>query len=422
LFNRLVGKRISIVDDMPGVTRDRIYADVEWTGKIFSLVDTGGVDFSHKDDITAQMLKQANYAIDNSDVIIFLVDANEGVTAADEEVADVLRRFNKPILLVCNKVDNFDNKDFLYDFYKLGLGDPIPLSASNGIGIGDLLDRIIANLPEAVETDQDDAIKVALIGKPNVGKSSIINYLLGQERVIVSDQPGTTRDAIDISVETEDGKYILIDTAGLRKKSKVSDPVEKYSVNRALTAVQRCDVAVLVIDATEGVTVQDAKIAGFAHERGKGLVILINKWDLIAKDDKTINRYKQEAKSKLPFAAYAPILFVSAKTGQRINKVLTMVKYVNEQASIRVPTGILNDTLREAFTISAPPSTNGRMLKIYYATQINIKPPTFVLFVNDPDLMHFSYERYIENYLRRSFGFEGTPIRIAVRPRRKKEV
>ncbi|AEE97032.1 ribosome biogenesis GTPase Der [Mahella australiensis] len=419
LFNRLVGRRISIVDDTPGITRDRIYADVEWTGKIFSLVDTGGIDFSGKDSIVNQMIRQAQYAIDTADVILLVVDANEGMTSADEEVADILRRSNKSVLLVCNKVDNFNRKDLLYDFYKLGLGDPIPISAGNGLGIGDLLDKIVAHINVSVDIIDEETIRIAVIGKPNAGKSSIVNRLLGQERVIVSDQPGTTRDAIDVLIEHEGDRYILIDTAGLRRKAKINEAVERYSVSRALEAVQRSDVAALVIDAVEGVTEQDAKIAGFAHEKGKGLIVLLNKWDLIEKDNKTVSRYKQDIAEKLGFIGYAPVLFISAKTGQRMDKILPMVKYVFEQSSMRISTGVLNDVIREAVAISAPPSSKGRSLKIYYATQVAVRPPTFVLFVNDTELMHFSYERYLENYLRRNFGFEGTPIRIAVRARKE---
>lgn len=419
LFNRLVGRRISIVDDTPGITRDRIYADAEWTGKAFSLVDTGGMDFSGKDSIVNQMIQQAQYAIDTADVILLVVDANEGMTSADEEVADVLRRSNKSVLLVCNKVDNFNRKDLLYDFYKLGLGDPIPISAGNGLGIGDLLDKIVAHINVSAEIADEETIKIAVIGKPNAGKSSIVNRLLGQERVIVSERPGTTRDAIDVLIEHEGDRYILIDTAGLRRKAKINEAVERYSVSRALEAVQRSDVAAMVIDAVEGVTEQDAKIAGFAHEKGKGLIILLNKWDLIEKDNKTVSQYKQEIAEKLGFIGYAPVLFISAKTGQRMDKILPMVKYVFGQCSIRISTGVLNDVIREAIAISAPPSGKGRSLKIYYATQVAVRPPTFVFFVNDTELMHFSYERYLENYLRRNFGFEGTPIRIAVRARKE---
>ncbi|MDI3509124.1 MAG: GTPase [Clostridiales bacterium] len=385
------------------------------------MVDTGGIDFSGKDSIVNQMIRQAQYAIDTADVILLIVDANEGMTSADEEVADILRRSNKSVLLVCNKVDNFNRKDLLYDFYKLGLGDPIPISAGNGLGIGDLLDKIVAHINVSVDIIDEETIRIAVIGKPNAGKSSIVNRLLGQERVIVSDQPGTTRDAIDVLIEHEGDRYILIDTAGLRRKAKINEAVERYSVSRALEAVQRSDVAALVIDAVEGVTEQDAKIAGFAHEKGKGLIILLNKWDLIEKDNKTVGRYKQDIAQKLGFIGYAPVIFISAKTGQRMDKILPMVKYVFGQSSMRISTGVLNDVIREAVAISAPPASKGRSLKIYYATQVAVRPPTFVLFVNDTELMHFSYERYLENYLRRNFGFEGTPIRIAVRARKEKE-
>lgn len=385
------------------------------------MVDTGGIDFSGKDSIVNQMIRQAQYAIDTADVILLVVDANEGMTSADEEVADILRRSNKSVLLVCNKVDNFNRKDLLYDFYKLGLGDPIPISAGNGLGIGDLLDKIVAHINVSVDIIDEETIRIAVIGKPNAGKSSIVNRLLGQERVIVSDQPGTTRDAIDVLIEHEGDRYILIDTAGLRRKAKINEAVERYSVSRALEAVQRSDVAALVIDAVEGVTEQDAKIAGFAHEKGKGLIVLLNKWDLIEKDNKTVGRYKQDIAQKLGFIGYAPVIFISAKTGQRMDKILPMVKYVFGQSSMRIFTGVLNDVIREAVAISAPPASKGRSLKIYYATQVAVRPPTFVLFVNDTELMHFSYERYLENYLRRNFGFEGTPIRIAVRARKEKE-
>jgi GTP-binding protein len=412
-FNRIAGKRISIVEDKPGVTRDRIYADVEWLNHKFTLIDTGGIEPDSKDIIISQMKTQAQIAIDTANVIVFMVDGKEGITTADEEIANMLRRTNKPIVFVVNKIDTNKLPDTFYDFYSLGLGEPIPISSVNALNLGDLLDIIVSKFPEDIDDQyEEDVIKVAVIGKPNVGKSSLINTILGEERVIVSDIAGTTRDAIDTPFEYQDDKYIFIDTAGIRRKSKVYENIEKYSVLRAFTAIERSDVCLLVIDATIGVTEQDKKIAGYAHEAGKATIIVINKWDLIDKNDYTFNEYTKKVRNQLSFMLYAPIIFVSAKTKQRVSKILEYVKYVSNQHSMRISTGSLNDIISEAVLLNQPPSDKGKRLKIYYGTQVAVKPPKFVLFINDKELAHFSYIRYIENQIRQSFKFEGTPIII----------
>lgn len=419
LFNQLVGERISIVDDQPGVTRDRIYADTEWLNRKITLVDTGGIDVDSQDQLVLQMRQQANVAIDTSDVVIFLVDGKEGMTPADEEVANLLRKSNKPIVLAVNKIDAPHEEDMLYEFYNLGIGDPISISASHKRGLGDLLDAVIKHLPEQKVQDEDeDVIKIAVLGKPNVGKSSIVNKLLGEERVIVSDIPGTTRDAIDTPFVVNGQKYIIIDTAGIRRKSRISEELERYSVIRALAAIRRCDVALLVIDATEEVTEQDKRIAGLIHEEGKGCIIIMNKWDLIEKDTNTMNEFRKRLANDLAFMQYAPSLFTSARTGQRLNNIIEMVNQVYAQCTFRISTGVLNECIADAVAFTEPPTDKGRRLKIYYGTQVAVKPPTFVLFVNDPDLMHYSYLRYLENQFRKSFGLEGTPIRFILRQRK----
>ncbi len=412
-FNKIAGKRISIVEDKPGVTRDRIYTDVEWLDNKFTLIDTGGIEPSSDDIIISQMRSQAEIAIDTAHVILFMVDGREGITSADEEIANMLRKTNKPIVFVVNKVDTNRLPDTFYDFYTLGLGEPIPISSVNGLNLGDLLDIIVEKFPEKYDSEyEDDVIKVAVIGKPNAGKSSLINSMLGENRVIVSDIAGTTRDAIDTPFEYNDNKYVFIDTAGIRRKSRVNENIEKYSIIRALTAIERSDVCLIVIDATEGVTEQDKKIAGYAHEAGKASIILINKWDLIEKDNRTFNEFKKEVRNGLSFMTYAPILFISAKTGQRVSQILDRVNYVSNQHSMRVSTGALNDLINEAILLNQPPSDKGKRLKIYYVTQVKVKPPKFVVFVNDKELAHFSYIRYLENQIRQNYLFEGTPIII----------
>ena len=421
-FNYLVGSRISIVEDTPGVTRDRIYADTNWRGRNFTLIDTAGIEPDSEDIILSQMREQAKLAISIADVIVFLTDIRQGITAADQEIAVMLKKSGKPIVLVCNKADNFEkDREEIYEFYNLGLGDPYPISASNAIGIGDVLDEIYKSFPEKTQDeDEDDIIKVAIIGKPNVGKSSLINKILGENRTIVSDIAGTTRDAIDSRFENEKGKYILIDTAGIRKKSKVKESIEKFSIMRTLLAIERADVCLMMIDALEGVTDQDAKIAGEAHEAGKGIIIVVNKWDEYEKETGTLEKYKKEIYSKLSYLSYAPIIFISAKTGQRVNKLFDMINYVNEQNSMRVTTSVLNQVINEAIAIVQPPTDKGRRLKILYGTQASTKPPTFVIFVNNKELFHFSYERYLVNQIRKEFGLEGTPVRIIVREKVEK--
>ncbi len=420
-FNYLSGRRISIVEDTPGVTRDRIYSEAEWRDKKFTLIDTGGIEPFSEDKIMQQMKRQAEMAIDTADVIVFMVDAKDGMTASDKEVATMLRRTKKPIILAVNKVDRIGNTPAeAYEFYNLGLGDIVPISSIHGLGMGDLLDEIYQHFPEDAEEDYDeDIIKVAVIGKPNAGKSSLINKMIGEERVIVSDIPGTTRDAIDTYVENGDDKYVFIDTAGIRRKSKITESIEKYSIIRSWTAVDRADVCLIMIDAIDGVTEQDTKIAGYAHDQGKASVIVINKWDMVDKSTGTLEEYRKVVMEKLAFMPYAPIVFISAKTGQRVNKIYELVKYVADQAAFRISTGMLNDIVNEAVAMVQPPSDKGKRLKIFYMTQADVKPPTFVIFVNDMQLMHYSYERYLENQLRKNFGFEGTPIRFIIREKSK---
>ena len=423
LFNKLIGERISIVEDTPGVTRDRIYAEGEWVGKKFILIDTGGIEIKTDDVIPGQMRLQAEMAIEMSDVIIFMVDVKSGLTSADKDVAAMLLKSGKPIVLVCNKVDNVGDVPMeFYEFYNLGMDDPIAISSIHGLGTGDLLDKLYSYIDFDAEDDEDEeAIKVAVIGKPNVGKSSLINKILGENRVIVSDIAGTTRDAIDTPYEHEGQKYVFIDTAGMRKKGKIDENVERYSVIRSLAAVDRCDVVLILIDAQEGVTEQDTKIAGYAHEKGKASIICVNKWDLVDKETNTMERYRKDVERDLAYMTYAPVAFFSAKTGARLNKIFELIKYVNIQHAMRVSTGVLNDVLNEAITKVQPPSDKGKRLKIYYITQATTKPPTFILFVNDRELAHFSYIRYLENQIRTSFGLEGTPVRFIIRERGKDE-
>ena len=421
-FNYIVGKRISIVEDTPGVTRDRVYAEANWRGRNFTLIDTGGIEPESDDIILSQMRMQADIAIEIADVIVFLTDIKQGVTAADHDIALMLKKSKKPIILVCNKSDTFGKTpDELYEFYNLGLGEPYAVSSVNAKGIGDVLDAIYEQLPEKSEEDTDEnIIKVAVIGKPNVGKSSLINKILGENRLIVSDIAGTTRDAIDSEFENEFGKYVFIDTAGIRRKSKVNDNLEKYSVMRSLLAIERSDVCILMLDAKEGVSAQDTKIAGEAHEAGKGIIIVVNKWDEVEKDNKTMENYKKEVYNKLSYLSYAPILFISAKTGQRVNKLYEMINMVANQNALRVSTSVLNDVLNEAVTIVQPPTDKGKRLKVFYMTQAQTKPPTFVVFVNDKKLFHFSYERYLVNQIRKEFGRIGTPIRMIAREKVEK--
>lgn len=417
------GKRISIVEDTPGVTRDRIYAEANWRGMDFTVIDTGGIEPESEDIIISQMREQADMAISMADVIVFVTDFKAGITSADNEIAMMLRKSKKPIVLICNKADNYGKtSDDIYEFYNLGLGDPYPVSAKNALGIGDALDAIYELLPKNDnEQDESDVIKVAFIGKPNVGKSSLVNKILGENRVIVSNIAGTTRDAIDSEFENSHGKYILIDTAGIRRKSKVTENLERYSVMRTQLAIERADVCVFMIDANEGVTDQDAKIAGEAHEAGKGVIIAVNKWDEYEKDNNTTEKYKKEIYDKLSYLSYAPVIFISAKTGQRVEKLYEMINMVASQNALRVSTAVLNQVLNEAIAIVQPPTDKGKRLKIFYMTQASTKPPTFVVFVNDKKLFHFSYERYLVNQLRKEFGLIGTPIRIMVREKVDKE-
>ena len=423
LFNVLAGEKIAIIKDMPGVTRDRIYADCQWRGTSFQIIDTGGIEPESEDIILKQMRRQSELAMDIADVIVFITDVNAGVTQSDETVAEMLRHTKKPVILVCNKCDRVGEPPMeLYEFYNLGLGDPLPISAGKKLGIGELLDEIYDNFDNVEEEIEDEeTIKVAIIGKPNAGKSSLVNKILGEERVIVSDIAGTTRDAIDSHFTNKYGKYIFIDTAGIRRKNKVYDTLEKYSVLKAKAAIDRANVCLIMIDAKEGVTEQDEKIAGLAHEAGKGVIIVINKWDLVEKDTYTMATYKKQVYEKLGFLTYAPIIFVSTVTGQRIDKIFEMINDVDKQNSLRVPTGLLNDTLAQAIAITQPPSDKGKRLKIYYMTQVSTRPPTFVIFVNSKELMHFSYVRYIENHLRKQFGFVGTPIHMITREKGEKE-
>lgn len=423
LFNALAGEKISIVKDTPGVTRDRIYADVSWLDKSFTLIDTGGIEPDSKDIILSQMREQAQIAIDTADVIIFITDVRQGLVDSDAKVADMLRRSGKPVVLVVNKVDNFDK--FImdtYEFYNLGIGEPVPVSATGKLGIGDMLEKVVEYFDEDADDGEEEEIpKIAVVGKPNVGKSSLINKLIGESRVIVSDIAGTTRDAIDTKVEWKDKEYIFIDTAGLRRKSKIKEELERYSIIRTVTAVERADVVVMMIDATEGVTEQDAKIAGIAHERGKGVIIAVNKWDAIEKNDKTIYKFTNKVRDVLSYMPYAEIIFISAETGQRIPKLFETIDMVLENQSLRVQTGVLNEIMTEAVAMQQPPSDKGKRLKLFYITQVAVKPPTFVIFVNDKELMHFSYTRYLENKIRDTFGFKGTSLKFIVRERKEKE-
>ena len=416
-----MGKRVSIVEDTPGVTRDRIYAEAEWSGVHFALIDTGGIEPDSKDIILSQMREQAEVAMDTSDVILFMTDGKDGVTASDREVASMLMRTGKQVVLAVNKVDTAKLPEDFYDFYELGLGEPIPISAANMLNLGDLLDRIVESFPEGAGTEEEDSIKLAMIGKPNVGKSSLINKLLGENRVIVSPIAGTTRDSIDTPFEKDGEKYLLIDTAGIRRKSKVNENIEKFSVIRAVAAIERCDVCLLMIDAQEGITEQDKKIAGIAHEAGKGIVVVVNKWDLIEKETNTMNEFRKHIARELTFMSYAPVVFISVLTGQRVNNVIKMAKYVAENRAMRVPTGRLNNLISDAIMMKQPPSDKGRRLKIYYVTQVGVKPPLFSFKVNSRPLMHFSYARYMENKIREAFGFEGTSIKFVFREKGEKE-
>ena len=421
LFNALAGDKISIVKDTPGITRDRIYADVSWLDRSFTIIDTGGIEPDSNDIILSQMREQAEIAMATADVILFLVDVRQGLVDTDSKVADMLRRSKKPVVLVVNKVDNFDKyMTDVYEFYNLGIGDPHPISASERLGIGDMLEAVTEYFEERdEEEEEDERPKIAIVGKPNVGKSSIINKLLGEERVIVSDIAGTTRDAVDTSVVKDGREYVFIDTAGLRRKNKIKEELERYMIIRTVTAVERADVVVLVIDAKEGVTEQDAKIAGIAHERGKGMIIAVNKWDAIEKDDKTIYRFTEKIRSVLSFMPYAETIFISAKTGQRLPKLFETIDAVIENHALRVGTGVLNEIMTEAVAMQQPPSDKGKRLRLYYITQVAVKPPTFVIFVNDKELMHFSYTRYIENRIREAFGFRGTPLKFIIRERKE---
>ena len=416
-FNYIVGSRISIVEDTPGVTRDRVYAETNWRGRNFTVVDTAGIEPESDDTIISQMREQAKIAIDIADVILFLTDVKQGVTAADQEIAIMLKKSKKPVVLVCNKADNMSrDRNEIYEFYNLGMGEPYPVSAANALGIGDVLDALYENFPEKSDDEDDDGrIKVAVIGKPNVGKSSLINKILGENRTIVSNIAGTTRDAIDTEYENEYGKYVLIDTAGIRRKSKVSESIEKFSIMRTLLAIEREDVCLMMIDANEGVTDQDAKIAGEAHEAGKGIIIVVNKWDEYEKETGTLEKYKKDIYAKLSYLSYAPVIFISAKTGQRVDKLFNMINNVAEQNAMRVSTATLNQVINEAIAIVQPPTDKGKRLKILYGTQVSTKPPTFVIFVNNKELFHFSYERYLVNQIRKEFGLEGTPVRIIAR-------
>ena len=421
LFNALAGKKISIVKDTPGVTRDRIHADIDWLDHKFTMIDTGGIEPDSNDIILSQMREQAQIAIDTADVIIFMTDVKQGLVDSDAKVADMLRRSHKPVILVVNKVDNFNKMMAdVYEFYNLGIGDPVPISASQRSGLGDMLDKVVSYFADLnLEQEEDDRPRIAIVGKPNVGKSSIINKITGESRVIVSNIAGTTRDAIDTDVKWNGKDYVFIDTAGLRRKSKVKEEIEKYSIIRTVTAVERADVVIIVIDAVEGVTEQDAKIAGIAHENGKGIIIAVNKWDAIEENDKTVYEYTNKVRDILSFMPYAEIMFISAKTGQRLPKLFDMIDFVIANHAMRIETGVVNEIMAEAVALQQPPSDKGKRLKLYYITQVSVKPPTFVIFVNDKQLMHFSYTRYIENKIREAFGFKGTPLRFIIRERKE---
>lgn len=423
LFNVLAGDTISIVKDTPGVTRDRIYADCTWLDKNFTLIDTGGIEPDSSDIILSQMREQAEIAIATADVIVFIVDVRQGLVDSDSKVADMLRKSKKPVVLAVNKVDSFEKfGNDVYEFYNLGIGDPVPVSAASRLGLGELLDEVIKYFGEGTgEETEDDRPRIAIVGKPNVGKSSIINQLVGENRVIVSDIAGTTRDAVDTEIVHNGTEYVFIDTAGLRRKSKIKEELERYSIIRTVTAVERADVVVVVIDATEGVTEQDAKIAGIAHERGKGIIVAVNKWDAIEKNDKTIYEYTNKIKDTLAFMPYAEYVFISAKTGQRTNRLFELIDMVRQNQTLRVATGVLNEIMTEAVALQQPPSDKGKRLRLYYITQVAVKPPTFVIFVNDKNLMHFSYTRYIENKIREAFGFKGTSLKFIARERSGKE-
>ncbi|MEG1548622.1 MAG: ribosome biogenesis GTPase Der [Clostridia bacterium] len=421
-FNRIIGKRIAIVEDTPGVTRDRIYGDATWLTHSFMLIDTGGIEPVKDDIISTQMRRQAELAIETADVIIFLVDGREGITAADEDVANMLRRSKKPIVLAVNKVDHPKFEDTIYDFYSLGIGTPISISGEQGLGLGDLLDEVVSYFPQSEEEQSDAPVSIAVVGKPNVGKSSLVNMLLGHERTIVSSIPGTTRDAIDSPFEYAGEQYVLVDTAGIRRKRAIDDvSIERYSVIRSLDAIRRADVVLIVVDAEQGLSEQDVRIAGYVHEEGKASVLIVNKWDLIEKDTHTMDAFKKKLYSDIAFMDYVPMLFISALSGQRVNKVMEIAKYAYAQNCTRISTGMLNDIVSEAITVTEPPSDKGRRLKIYYSTQVATKPPTFVIFVNEPELMHFSYKRYLENYIRKSFKLDATPIRLIIRKRTKND-
>ena len=417
LFNRIAEDRISIVEDTPGVTRDRIYADASWLRHDFTLIDTGGLEPDSDEILFRQMFRQAELAMETADVILFVVDVKTGVTDADVEVANLLRKQRKPVLLIVNKVDVMTRENFdVYEFYSLGLGEPIAISAGQALGLGDMLDEVAKHFPEPGEADEDaDCIKVAVVGKPNAGKSSLINKILGEERVIVSDVPGTTRDAIDTYVEREGQRYMFIDTAGIRRKSKIKENIERYSIVRAVAAIERADVCILLIDAMENISDQDTKIAGIAHERGKAAIVVVNKWDLVEKDTHTMKKFMVDLETELAYMPYAPKMFISALTGQRVHKIFDTIKMVSENAALRISTGVLNEVIAEAVAVTQPPSDRGKALRIYYATQVSVKPPTFILFVNDSKLMHYSYKRYIENQIRAAFGFVGTPIHFIIR-------
>ncbi len=422
LFNALAGERISIVKDTPGITRDRIYADISWLDTIFTLIDTGGIEPDSRDIILSQMREQAQIAIDTADVILFMTDVKQGLVDADAKVADMLRRSKKPVVLAVNKVDSFEKyMPDVYEFYNLGIGEPHAISAANRLGIGDMLDEVLSYLGQAAgEEEEDDRVKIAIVGKPNVGKSSIINRLAGENRVIVSEIAGTTRDAIDTEIKYNGKEYVFIDTAGLRRKNKIKEELERYMIVRTVSAVERADIALLVIDATEGVTEQDAKIAGIAHERGKAVIVAVNKWDAIEKDNYTVKKFTGKVREILSFMSYAEIIFISAVTGQRLTKLYETIDVVSENHSMRVATGVLNEIMAEAVALQQPPSDKGKRLRLYYITQVSVKPPTFVIFVNDKELMHFSYTRYIENQIREAFGFRGTPLKFLIRERKEK--